>query len=489
MLHVLEKIPRSNTLGMLVVNDNSGLGYPTCPSRLVEPQPQAFGVGPLVSSTDYVAANEKVSEHDQVQMVHSPEELLELKQLRRAIAARKMELKEAGTSLRNQRQDAQVAACTSRMKALHSRTPQVVEKIRQRCRNRCHVSVQLPGAVDHLLALGPDKLYVDCTFGRGGHTALILSKLSSLGRVKAFDIDPLAVQVGRVLENDDCRFQIFYAPFGDFQVHVQDSVAGVLLDLGVSSPQLDDASRGFSVKNKKDGLLDLRMNQEVGIPASDWLDSVTAAELAWVITRTCYRLESPVPERVAETILQHRPYKRASELANILHEFNKQICVEHPNLNLAHIVFCAIRVFLNREEEQLARVLEMIFEKLEFYGRCVIICFTRWEIALVRQFVRDHEEPTDRAASKVNCERLGQLYPLLQSRKSYAVQRVVRPIAPDSAEIAKNQRAKSSMQVLQKVPRRSDVPSPFTPVLEPQVVSRNGGDAARARFVQPVAPN
>ena len=114
-------------------------------------------------------------------------------------------------------------------------------------------------AVEHLMALGPQGLYIDCTFGRGGHAQLILSKLSPAGRLKAFDIDPMAVQVGRALQSADGRFQMLHAPFGQLAEAVIEPIAGVLLDLGVSSPQLDEPSRGFSVSKRKDGPLDLRM--------------------------------------------------------------------------------------------------------------------------------------------------------------------------------------------------------------------------------------
>jgi 16S rRNA (cytosine1402-N4)-methyltransferase len=406
--------------------------------------------------TGYAGAHQQ---EELEEITFSEEILAELQQLQHDIASRKQTLKDMGVSLSNQKKDLTVASCNKRMNSLHAQGAKYREKREARCRDRVHVSVQLHDAVQYLTALGPDKLYIDCTFGRGGHTSAILSKISNIGRVKAFDVDPLAVQVGKQLEQEDMRFQIFHAPFGDLENLITQPVGGVLLDLGVSSPQLDDSSRGFSVKCRKDGPLDLRMNQEVGIPASEWLQTVSAKELAWVINRTCYRLESPVSERLAELILQRQrengPYRHTSALVKVLDEFNISLQDEHHNLGLAHIVFVAIRVFLNREEEQLTKVLEAIFQKLEFCGRCVIVCFNRWEVAVLRRFIRDHEEPGDHAKSLLANETLIKLYPLLSSRKDFIVRRVIQPLCPSAEELAQNPRAKSSLHVLEKMPRTS----------------------------------
>lgn len=161
---------------------------------------------------------------------------------------------------------------------------------------------------------------------------------------------------------EDGRFAILHQPFGNLGQALCEPVAGVLLDLGVSSPQLDDHSRGFSFKNKKDGPLDLRMNQQVGLPAWQWLQTVSVGELAWVIQRCGYRLDPLVIERAANAILEqqreHGPYMYTSQFAKFLHALEAS---EFEGFSLTSIVFLAIRVFLNREMEQLAEVLEGAF--------------------------------------------------------------------------------------------------------------------------------
>jgi len=203
-----------------------------------------------------------------------------------------------------------------------------------------------------------------------------------------------------------------------------------------------------------------------------------------VISKTVYRLDAPIPERIAEVILQnqkdHGPYKNTSDLVKVLDDIGVELQEEYPHLNLAHIVFVAIRVFLNREEEQFSKVLDGIFEKLEFSGRCVVICFNRWEVAVVRRFLREHEEPSNRAKAALTQERIAELYPLLASSKSFAVRRVTQAIAPSRQDIAQNQRAKSSLHVLEKVPFQD---GQRDPTMRPKIFE--GADAALSRFVKP----
>jgi hypothetical protein len=181
----------------------------------------------------------------------------EFLELQAQIVARKALLTELGMSATARKVDPLLRELLHKQDRFYA--AKIQDKIYTRGVNRAHVSVLLHEAVEHLMALGPDRLYIDCTFGRGGHAQLILSKLSQEGRLKAFDIDPMAVQVGQALQSGDCRFQILHAPFGQLADAVDEPVAGVLLDLGVSSPQLDEPSRGFSVSKRKDGPLDLRM--------------------------------------------------------------------------------------------------------------------------------------------------------------------------------------------------------------------------------------
>lgn len=382
----------------------------------------------------------------------------ELHRLREAIRARKEALKDSGCGICEVKKDRELAALVKRQGALFCRGDRYEEKVRKRCRERGHFSVLLSEAVAQTTALGPDGRYVDCTFGRGGHSRAILARLSPAGRLLAFDVDPLAVDVGRALQREDPRFEVAHRPFGDIGDAAPCGLAGVLLDLGVSSPQLDDSSRGFSTKARKVGPLDLRMNPLVGAPASQWLQTVTAAELAWVIRATAYELGPPLPERVAEAILSHQrrhgPYATTGQLACMLEEFSEELGEERPKTGLAHVVFCAIRVFLNREQEQLEVALEGAFEKLQPHGRCVIICFSRWEASVVRAFVRRHEAPRARVLAELESQPvLSRLYPLLGSGKRFSVRHAVPPIRPSQEEIQRNGRSKSIMYTLEKVPR------------------------------------
>lgn len=408
------------------------------------------------SQGDEAAQPEGVAASDEIPLTAAQKEEKEV--LTQKIAARKKELKLAGISLSQQKKDKQLAELVKRLNSLHSAKPNVAAKIHQRCRDRAHYSVLLHEAVEHTVAPGPNGLYVDCTFGRGGHTKHLLSKLSEGGRVKSFDVDPVAVEVGRAIQRDDNRFEMLHRPFGDLGAVINEPLSGVLLDLGVSSPQLDDRSRGFSTKSKKDGPLDLRMNQDSGIPASEWLQTVTSGQLAWVLRATCHRLEHPLPERIAEAILHRQEqlggvYKSTSELTSVLDEFSCELSDDKANTSLAHIIFVSIRVFLNREMGQLDAVLQGAFDKLAPYGRCVVICFNLWEISAMRRFIREHELPGAPLDALLPQERLVELYPVLKSGKNYSVRQVVQPVKPSAEELARNQRSKSLMFVLEKVPR------------------------------------
>lgn len=504
MLHVLEKVPRPNGK----VSWHAGMGITIAQAADKPPAPDFAGGGqilkapgegdsqlpPHMGTTCFLDACKWVCcfggmstaltqsmrglfwskrcqstglrrprKHDEICYVAKQEGLLdtmhreELECLKSNIAARKLQLKSMGLGAGQQKKDPQLVTWVKRLSALHRGGAEYVAKVQRRCRNRSHVPVLLAEAVDHAMSLGPDELYIDCTFGRGGHSRLMLSRLSQKGRLKAFDVDPMAAQIGQLLATQDVRFEMLHRPFADLAAVVLADLGGVLLDLGVSSPQLDDSSRGFSIKGKKEGPLDLRMNQEVGVPASEWLLKVTAAQLAWVISATCYRLEDPLPERIAEAILHRQrtngPYTSTAQLAKVLQSFSAELGDEGPKTCVAHIVFCAIRVFLNREMEQLDAGLEAAFARLKPGGRCVVICFTRWEAAAVRRFLRGHEEPRTRALDGLPRARLEELYPLLASGKDFFVRQAVWPVRPTVEELLRNPRAKSLMFVLEKVLR------------------------------------
>ena len=392
----------------------------------------------------------------------------ELAEVQREIAARKAWLSGQGLSATACKRDAVLKGLCRRQDWLHR--DKLQDRLREREAARPHVSVLLQEAVEHLMALGPHGAYVDGTFGRGGHSAAILAALAPDGRLTAFDIDPVAVQVGRALERADPRFTILHAPFGALASAVAAPASGVLLDLGVSSPQLDEPARGFSVKARKDGPLDLRMDPYAGPAAAEWLAAADVSALAAVLQRTCHALEPPLHERVAEEIVEwqrrHGPFRSMQQFAAMLRGAEAELRVEHPTLRLPSLIKTSLRIFLNDEMPQLRQGLDAAFERLRPFGRCCVICFNRWEVAAIREFLRCTEEPSADVAGALPPERLAELYPLLASARAYAVRRVARPIRPTPEELARNQRAKSSLHVLEKVPRRSAaprVPAPHMP--------------------------
>lgn len=182
-----------------------------------------------------------------------------------------------------------------------------------------HVPVQESESVDAVLGtmMGTlaEGLYVDGTFGRGGHSRSVLARLAPTGRLRAFDVDPRAIEVARALEEEDSRFKIFHRPFGEMEEALQgEEVDGVLMDLGVSNNQAED-----DLRISDDTPLDLRLNPSHGVPAADWLQEVSVEELAWVIYT--YGEDDPViSDRIAERVLRHqrqrgRSYRSTGELA------------------------------------------------------------------------------------------------------------------------------------------------------------------------------
>eukprot|EP00927_Polykrikos_kofoidii_P038631 TRINITY_DN33046_c0_g1_i1.p1 TRINITY_DN33046_c0_g1~~TRINITY_DN33046_c0_g1_i1.p1 ORF type:complete len:846 (-),score=87.25 TRINITY_DN33046_c0_g1_i1:178-2715(-) len=446
VVHVLEKTFRQVTAQTLEQSS-------TVKALLVTPPVPAFGTACFGMEQRESTGPEKAEEMSSAQRQ-------EIERLTHCIVERKAQLKDEGLSLSQQKKDPYVLSFVSRVNNLYNRGARYREVVEARCRNRTHVPVLLLEAVDAVMALGPDRLYVDCTFGRGGHTKHILSRLSQDGRLKSFDVDPLAVQVGQGLAAVDRRFEMIQRPFGELSFAVQESIAGVLLDIGVSTPQLEDVCRGFNYKKKKDGPLDMRMDQNVGVPASAWLQTVSVEELAWVIYTCGHSLDTVLSQRIAAGILhrqhEHGPYTSTHQLATTLDDILPRFSLEYPNLCLQQIVFAAIRIFLNREMEQLDSVLDGAFDRLEMNGRCVIVTFNTWEPICVKRFVRDHEEPSAQLLNSLSTGRMVELYPLLGSSKDYAVRRVAAPSRPSSQEVSNNGRSRSALlHVLEKVPRRT----------------------------------
>ncbi len=253
-----------------------------------------------------------------------------------------------------------------------------------------HRTVLLDEAVDCLIG-DTNGFYVDGTFGRGGHSRLILANLAEQGQLMGTDKDPQAIEVGKALMAEDSRFRICHGSFAQMKEFVgEQKVDGILLDLGVSSPQLDDASRGFSFM--KDGPLDMRMDTSRGMSAADWLAVADEDEITDVIKRFG---EEKFGRRMAKGIIaarQDAPITTTARLAKIIAEANP---VWPKKIHPATKAFQGIRIFINSELDDLERVMENSLELLKPGGRLVIISFHSLEDRMVKRFIRRHEKGDD----------------------------------------------------------------------------------------------
>lgn len=254
-----------------------------------------------------------------------------------------------------------------------------------------HQTVLLEEAVDALVQ-DVDGFYVDGTFGRGGHSARILQRLSPNGTLLAIDKDAQALAVARERMGQDERFAIEQASFADLSRLVAErgmtgKVKGLLLDLGVSSPQLDEAERGFSFL--KDGPLDMRMDQSRGESAADWLKRAPEGEIVRVLKEYG---EERFAKRMARALVAERaerPITRTAQLAEIVKAANPAWEKgKHP----ATRAFQAIRIHINDELSDLESVLEQALEVLEPGGRLVVISFHSLEDRVVKRFIRRQEK-------------------------------------------------------------------------------------------------
>ncbi|TDR30829.1 16S rRNA (cytosine(1402)-N(4))-methyltransferase RsmH [Hydromonas duriensis] len=301
-----------------------------------------------------------------------------------------------------------------------------------------HVTVMLHEAVD-ALNIRPDGVYVDGTFGRGGHSRLILSRLSERGRLWVFDKDLRAIAVAKELAARDARVHVVHDSFTSVSQYLQaDGVDGVLLDLGVSSPQIDDAERGFSFRF--DGPLDMRMDDSKGVSAAKWIAQVEESELAGVIKEYG---EERYAKAIARAIVARRlvkPFERTLDLAQVvaaqIRGFEKG---QHP----ATRTFQAIRIAVNRELDELDEVLEKALAVLKAQGRLSVISFHSLEDRRVKQFIARYAKH-DKSLSRLPL-REDQLPPLLLTALGKAKASV--------AEVEMNPRSRSAvLRIAEKNP-------------------------------------
>lgn len=247
-----------------------------------------------------------------------------------------------------------------------------------------HISVLLHETVDGVLAGRDTGVFVDATFGRGGHTKLLLSKLDQNARVYAFDKDPQALAVAAQLEQEDSRFKIIHASFADLQAELAEigitEVDGIMADLGVSSPQLDQAERGFSFM--QDGPLDMRMDNSQGLTAAEWLLKIEEEKLANIIFQYG---EERYSRRIAKAIKLAGEITTTAQLAEI-------VKVAHPkwekHKHPATRTFQAIRIAINKELDDIETFLPQAVELLKVQGQLAVISFHSLEDRLIKQFIQ-----------------------------------------------------------------------------------------------------
>ena len=296
-----------------------------------------------------------------------------------------------------------------------------------------HTTVLLSEAVD-ALDLQPDGTYVDATFGRGGHTRLMLSQLSDKGRVIAFDKDPEAIAVAQQIQ--DPRLSIRHEGFAHLGELPPASVDGVLMDLGISSPQVDNPARGFSFRH--DGPLDMRMDTTRGQSVREWLAEADIQHIAEVIREYG---EERFALQIAKAIDARRQERgvptSTSELAQLVADTVK---TREPGKDPATRTFQAFRIFINAELEELQQALDATLHVLRPHGRLAVISFHSLEDRIVKQFIAQH-------AREVYDRRAPFAPPQVMDFK--AVQR----IKPSADEIASNPRARSAiLRVAERLP-------------------------------------
>ncbi len=295
-----------------------------------------------------------------------------------------------------------------------------------------------PVLLDEALAalkIDPGGRYVDGTFGRGGHSAAILESLGEDGRLLALDKDPAAIEVANQRFAEDKRFLIRQDSFAMMNRHVSalgwmNQVDGILLDLGVSSPQLDDASRGFSFQ--KEGPLDMRMNPDQGQSAAEWLKDAREQDIVTVLKEYG---EERFARRIARAIVQARkekPITTTKQLAEIVAAANP---AWERGKDPATRSFQAIRIYINRELDDLEQVLEQVFEILKPGGRLVVISFHSLEDRRVKRFMRDAARGDDFPPD----------LPVTQAQLKPRLRLVGKAVRAGEAELEQNPRARSAV--------------------------------------------
>jgi 16S rRNA (cytosine1402-N4)-methyltransferase len=305
-----------------------------------------------------------------------------------------------------------------------------------------HTSVLLQESIDGL-NIKPDGLYVDATFGRGGHSRAIMQSLGDKGRLIALDRDTAAIESAQSLLQDT-RFSIYHRPFAELEslmdsLSLSGKIDGILMDIGVSSPQLDEAQRGFSFQ--QDGPLDMRMDTTSGQSAAQWLNTASLDDITMVIKRFG---EEKVGKRIAHAVLEYREHKPLETTAEFAKLIDQAVPVKDKFKHPATRTFQGVRIFINGELEQLEQGLLAATKVLKPGGRLAVISFHSLEDRMVKRFIKEQSSGT------VYPNRL----PVLQSEldKGKVLAPIGKAIKPSEKEVSANKRSRSSvLRVAQKL--------------------------------------
>lgn len=305
-----------------------------------------------------------------------------------------------------------------------------------------HTTVLLAEAVAALKP-EPGGCFIDCTFGRGGHSSAIFERLGETGKLLAMDKDAAAVNSAqaRSLSKSD-RFQVVHSSFTRLKAEAErlgwdGGVSGILMDLGVSSPQLDEAQRGFSFM--RSGPLDMRMNTAEGPTAAQWLADVTEGDLIQVLHEYGEERHARQIAKALITRRAHQPLVMTGDLARLIEE---TVPTREKGKHPATRTFQAIRIYLNRELSELEEALKQARDVLKPGGRLVVIAFHSLEDRIVKRFMRNEERGCTADEAKAH----------VQERRNPVLRRVGRAVKPSLDEIRVNSRARSAvMRVAEKL--------------------------------------
>jgi len=304
-----------------------------------------------------------------------------------------------------------------------------------------HKPVMLHEAITSL-NIKPGGVYIDATFGRGGHSQEILKHLSDDGLLVVIDKDPTAINLANSIAANDARVKVFHDSFANLEticasLSKTGQIDGILIDLGVSSPQLDEATRGFSFN--QDGPLDMRMDTSKGQTAADWLNSAASEDIAKVLK--VYG-EERFAKKIANTIVAKRatkPFETTLDLANLVIDV---LPFKEKNKHPATRTFLAIRIFINGELDDLEQVLEQSVDLLGPNGRLVVISFHSLEDRIVKQFMAKGAKGDDFPPG----------LPIRQDQIKPAFRLVIKKQRPSEQEVDENVRARSAtLRVVEKI--------------------------------------